>query len=67
MISLCRCWFFITCHFSISTFLRVTKPRWYCVKKCRSFLRTHLFLVCRAVDLSADFTSRGYFLKIAER
>ena len=64
-ISLSRCWFYIRCHFPISIFFRLGKARWYCVRKGRSFLRADLFLCCRAVFLSANFTSERYFLKIA--
>ena len=63
-ISLSRCWFCIRCHFSISILLRLAKAGWYCVTK-GSFLRADLFLCCRAVFLSANFTSERYFLKIA--
>ena len=43
----------------------IGKAGWYCVTKGRNFVRANLFLWCRAVFLSANFTSESYFLKIA--
>ena len=62
-ISFSRCWFSIRCYFHICILFRLGKAGWYCVAKGRSFLLSDLFLCCRAVFMSANFTSERYFLK----